>query len=431
MLNRRHFLAVLAGASAPLVRMPRAFGQTTEPVPRWSTVQDLLDAHVRRREIAGGVVALSYRSSPVAYLTAGGIALDSARRPNENSIYRMASTSKVVTGIAAMSLIQDGKLRLDQPVAEVIPEWKSLGVAIDATKSLDSRPARRAMTMRHLLTHTSGLSYWIPAAGSDLLPTLYRERGITPGDYYYNGTQRRPGYGPQVKSLSEMIARLAELPLAAEPATVYRYSIGYDVIGHIVERVSGKSLEAYCRERIFAPLKMTSTGFQVPLDQAARLTTNYEVSAGGLTPIDGGESSVWLRTPSLVSGGGGVVSTARDFARFTGMLLGQGTFEGVQVLRNDIARLACSDLLPQEVASDSGYGAGMRITKVPKERSWQSPGPAGTLSFGGATGCRWMVDPVRRGIMVFMTQRMPGPANLPLWNELQGAIDADLVSPKL
>jgi CubicO group peptidase (beta-lactamase class C family) len=429
MLNRRHFLAVLAGASAPLVRMPRGFGQTTEPVPRWSTVQDLLDAHVRRREIAGGVVALSYRSSPVAYLTAGGIALDSARRPDENSIYRMASTSKVVTGIAAMRLIQDGKLRLDQPVAEVIPEWKVLRVAMDATTSLDSRPARTVMTMRHLLTHTSGLSYWIPAAGSDLLPTLYRERGITPGDYYYE-TRRRPGYGPQVKSLSEMIARLAELPLAAEPGRVYRYSIGYDVMGLIVERVSGKSLDAYCRERIFEPLKMTSTGFHVPPDQAARLTTNYEVSAGGLTPIDGGESSVWLRPPSLVSGGGGVVSTARDFARFTGMLLGQGTFEGAQVLRNDIARLACSDLLPNQVASDSGFGAGMRITKVPKERSWQSPGPVGTLSFGGATGCRWMVDPIRRGIMVCMTQRMPGPANLSLWNELHGAIDADLVSRK-
>jgi CubicO group peptidase (beta-lactamase class C family) len=129
-----------------------------------------------------------------------------------------------------------------------------------------------------------------------------------------------------------------------------------------------------------------------------------------------------------VSGGGGVVSTARDFACFTGMLLGQGTFEGVQVLRSDIARLACSDLLPKEVASDSGYGAGMRITKVPKERSWQSPGSVATLSFGGATGCRWMVDPIRRGIMVFMTQRMPGPANLSLWDELHGAIDTDLVT---
>jgi CubicO group peptidase (beta-lactamase class C family) len=423
-MNRRHFLAVLTSASLPLVRMPRGFAQTVRSAAgRWSRVQDVLDAHVRRRAIAGAVAALSYGDGPVTYLTAGGIALDSDRRADENSIYRMYSTTKVVTGIAAMRLIQDGKLRLDQPVAELIPEFKSLRVAIDAKKSLESRPARTTMTMRHLLTHTSGLAYWIPAAGSDLLPTVYRERGITPGDYGIRGV--RPGYGPQVKTLSEMLARLAELPLLADPGTVYQYSVGYDVMGLIIERVSGTSLEAYFREHIFEPLKMTSSGFQVPTNQAARLTTNYEASADGLTPVDVGESSVWLRPPSLVAGGGGLVSTARDFARFTGMLLGQGTFDGVQVLRNDIARLACSNLLPAPVVSDSGFGAGMRITKVPKQGSSQ-PGPVGTLSFGGAAGCRWMVDPVRRGTMVFMTQRMPGPANGPLWNELHRAVDGDL-----
>jgi CubicO group peptidase (beta-lactamase class C family) len=423
MLNRRHFLAALTGASLPLVRMPAGFAETVRSAAGWSRVQDVLDAHVRRRTIAGAVTALSYAGAPITYLAAGRIALDSDRRADENSIYRMYSATKVVTGVAAMRLIQDGKLRLDQPVAELIPEFNSLRVAIDAKKSLEARPARTTMTMRHLLTHTSGLAYWIPAAGSDLLPTVYRERGITPGDYGIRGV--RPGYGPQVKTLSEMIARLAELPLVADPGTVYQYSVGYDVMGLIIERVSGTSLEAYFREHIFEPLKMTSSGFQVPTNQAARLTTNYEASADDLTPIDVGESSVWLRPPSLVAGGGGLVSTARDFARFTGMLLGQGTFDGVQVLRNDIARLACSNLLPAPVVSDSGFGAGMRITKVPKQGSSQ-PGPVGTLSFGGAAGCRWMVDPVRRGAMVFMTQRMPGPANGALWNELHAAVDADL-----
>jgi CubicO group peptidase (beta-lactamase class C family) len=423
MLNRRHFLAALTGASLPLVRMPAGFAETVRSAAGWSRVQDVLDAHVRRRTIAGAVTALSYAGAPITYLAAGRIALDSDRRADENSIYRMYSATKVVTGVAAMRLIQDGKLRLDQPVAELIPEFNSLRVAIDAKKSLEARPARTTMTMRHLLTHTSGLAYWIPAAGSDLLPTVYRERGITPGDYGIRGV--RPGYGPQVKTLSEMIARLAELPLVADPGTVYQYSVGYDVMGLIIERVSGTSLEAYFREHIFEPLKMTSSAFQVPTNQAARLTTNYEASADDLTPIDVGESSVWLRPPSLVAGGGGLVSTARDFARFTGMLLGQGTFDGVQVLRNDIARLACSNLLPAPVVSDSGFGAGMRITKVPKQGSSQ-PGPVGTLSFGGAAGCRWMVDPVRRGAMVFMTQRMPGPANGALWNELHAAVDADL-----
>ena len=425
MLNRRHFLAVLASASFPSALMSRGFRQPRQDAPRrWSGVQDFLDAQVRSRTIAGAVVALAYGDTAVAFLTAGRIALDSDRRPDENSIYRMHSTSKVVTGIAAMSLVQDGKLRLDQPVAELIPEWKSLRVAVDPQKSLESRPARTTMTLRHLLTHTSGLSYWIPAAGSGLLPTIYRERGITPGDIGLGNA--RQGYGPQAKNLSEMISRLAELPLATDPGTAYLYSVGYDVVGHIIERVTGKSLEAYFRERIFGPLKMNSSGFQVTPIQAARLTTNYEVSAGGLTAIDRPESSAWLRPPTLVSGGGGLVSTPHDFSRLTGMLLAQGAFDRAQVLRADIARLACSDLLPQELISDFGYGAGMRITKSPKRRSWQSPGPPGTLSFGGASGCRWMVDPVRHGTMVFMTQRMPGPANLSLWDELHAAVDADL-----
>ena len=424
MLNRRHFLAVLAGASLPLARTSHAFGQQLAR-RRWPSVQSLLDAEVGKRTIAGAVAALSYGEAPIAYLSAGSLALDSDRRPDENSIYRMYSTTKVVTGIAAMRLIQDGKLRLDQPVAELIPEWKSLRVAVDPQKSLESRPVRTTMTMRHLLTHTSGLSYWIPSR-SDLLATTYRERGITPGDY---SSPRRPGFGPQVKSLSEMVARLAELPLATDPGTAYQYSVGYDVMGLIIERVSGKSMAAYFREQILGPLKMTSSGFQVPADQAARLTTNYEVSADGLIPVDVPESSVWLRPPLLAAGGGGLVSTARDFARLTGMLLGRGTFDGAQILREDIARLACSDLLPKGVESDGGYGAGMRITKAPKPGSWQSPGTVGTLSFGGASGCRWMVDPVRRGIMVFMTQRMPGAANLPLWNDVHAAIDADLAHP--
>jgi CubicO group peptidase (beta-lactamase class C family) len=425
MLNRRRFLTAVVGAGLPPTWLSRGFRQKLPPVARrWRNVQALLDTHVQKRTIAGAVAAMSYGDTPVAYLSAGGLTLDSDRRPDENSIYRMYSTSKVVTGIATMRLVQDGKLRLDQPVVELIPEWASLRVAIDPQKSLESRPVRTTMTLRHLLTHTSGLSYWIPAVGSGLLPTIYRERGITPGDYQTQDV--RPGYGPQAKTLSEMIARLAQLPLATDPGTAYQYSVGYDVLGHIIERVSGKSLGAYFRERIFEPLKMTSSGFQIPRNQAGRLTTNYETSANGLVAIDRGESSVWLRPPTLVAGGGGLVSTARDFTRFVGMLLGQGTFDGAQVLRGDIARLACSNLMPHEVTTEAGFGAGMRITKVANKSAWQSPGPVGTLSFSGASGCRWMVDPVRGGTMVFMTQRMPGPANLPLWEELHAALDADL-----
>jgi CubicO group peptidase (beta-lactamase class C family) len=423
MLNRRRFLAALALVSVPRARTTRGLGQPSRPaLRRWSTVQDLLNERVKLRNIAGAVAGLSYGGEPFTYIPVGRLALDSDVAVDENSIYRLASVTKVVTGIAAMTLVEEGKLRLDQPVADVIPEWKSLGVAVDARKSLDSRPAKTIMTVRHLLTHTSGLAYWIPAMGSDPLPSAYRARGITPGDY--GRPQGRPGYGPQATSLTDMIARVAELPLAADPGTVYQYSMGYDVMGLIIERVTGKPLDVYFNERIFKPLQMTSTGFQVSPAETVRFTTNYEASSAGLTPIDRPESSVWLRPPTLAAGGAGLVSTARDFTRITALLLGQGTVDGRQVLRADTARLACSNLLPKEVVADSGYGAGMRITLSNKERSWRSPGSIGTLSFGGAMGCRWMVDPARRGMMVFMTQRMP--ADFSLWNQLHSAIDADL-----
>ena len=156
--------------------------------------------------------------------------------------------------------------------------------------------------MRHLLTHTSGLGYWTPVTATDAITTAYRTRGVTPGNY---GVRlNRPGFGPQAAGLDEMVKRLAELPLFAEPGTAYRYSIGLDVMGLVIERVSGKPLDAFYRERIFAPLKMASSGLQVPASAAPRLTTNYDVTPGGLMPTDRRETSVWLKPPTLAAGGG-------------------------------------------------------------------------------------------------------------------------------
>ncbi|HET8674554.1 MAG TPA: serine hydrolase domain-containing protein [Blastocatellia bacterium] len=153
--------------------------------------------------------------------------------------------TKPVTGVAAMMLVEGGRIALDQAVAEVVPEFRSLRVATDIEKGLSGRPATKTMTMRHLLMHTSGLSYWTPLSGARALPTAYRERGITPGNY---GTRlNRPGYGPQVRNLTEMVERVAELPLLCEPGTAYNYSIGLDVMGLVIERVTGKGFDRFLR----------------------------------------------------------------------------------------------------------------------------------------------------------------------------------------
>ncbi len=425
-MNRRHFLNVLAGAALAAPGLVRhAAWAATLPARRWTAVQRLLDGYVADKKIAGAAAALSYGGSPLAYLSAGRIALDSPVRFDENSLCRIYSMTNPVTGIAAMVLVEGGRIKLDQPVANVLPEFRSRRVAIDIQKNMESRSAVKTMTMRHLLTHTSGLSYWTPLTGEGVLPVAYRERGITPGNY--GAGLNRPGYGLQAKGLVDMVERVAELPLAFEPGTAWQYSIGLDVMGLVIERVTGKGLDVFLGERLFGPLRMDSTGFQVAPKNVARLTTNYTVTPGGLQPLDRAASSVWLKPPTLLAGAAGLVSSARDFARFGAMLLGDGALGRVRVIKPETARLAFSNLLPTGVVSPrGGYGAGAPVVLpgVPN-----IAGPPGTVIHGGAAGTLWWIDPARRGNIVFMTQFMP-PTSYPILADTAAAIEADLKQRK-
>jgi CubicO group peptidase (beta-lactamase class C family) len=385
-------------------------------------VQRLLDGYVVDKKMAGAAAALSYGGSPLVYPSAGKIAFDSTVRFDENSLCRIYSMTKPITGVAAMMLVEDGRIALDQPVADILPEFRRLSVATEIEKGLGSRPAVKTMTMRHLLTHTSGLSYWTPLSGAGALPAAYRERGITPGNY--GARLNRPGYGPQARNLTEMVERVAELPLLCEPGTAYNYSIGLDVTGLVIERVTGKGFDVFLRERLFGPLDMSSTGFQVAPRNAARLTTNYNVTPEGLRPTDLAASSVWLRPPTLLAGGAGLISTARDFARFGAMLLGDGALGRVRVLKPKTARLTRSNLLPAGVvySGGDGFGAGAALVLNGTNRRF---GPPGSFGWGGAAGTLWRIDPARRGNMVFMSQHMPSET-YPIREDLAAAIEAEL-----
>lgn len=423
-MDRRRFLAALAAAAltTPSLVACATRRASAHSARRWPAVQGMVDGYVADGRVAGAGVAVSYDGAAVAYCVAGRIALGSPERFDENSLCRIYSMTKPVTGVAAMILVEEGKLALDQPVADVLPEFRSLRVATDLQKGLESRPAVKAMTMRHLLTHTSGLSYWTPLSGVGALPTAYRERGITPGNY--GAGLSRPGYGPQARSLVEMVTRVVDLPLVCEPGTAWNYSIGLDVMGLVIERVTGKGFDVFLRERLFEPLDMSSTGFQVASRNAARLTTNYNVTPDGLKPGDTGAASVWLRPPTLLAGGGGLVSTARDFARFGTMLLGDGALGRVRIMKAGTARLARSNLLPVGVVypSGGGFGAGARVVLPGGDGRF---GPAGTFGWSGAAGTVWWIDPARQGNMVFMTQFMP-PDSYPVRDQIFAAIEADL-----
>ena len=291
--------------------------------------------------------------------------------------------------------------------------------------------------MRHLITNTSGLGNWTPASDSgEELHRLYRERGITPGSH---GSGRlRPAFGSQPATLDEMITRVAELPLAYEPGTVLHYSIGFDVMALVIERITEADYGTFLQRRLFGPLKMTSTGFQVKRGDARRLSTNYDATERGANSVadakspaalpsgwrvqDDRTSSVWLKAPALLAGGAGLVSTARDFLRYTRMLLNEGILESNRVMAVDTARLAVGNINPPGVAEPStGAGAGSRALLL------NPLTPPGTVGGGGATGTLFWIDQKRRGAVVFMTQVLyGGPARSPFHQRLFAAIEKNL-----
>ena len=426
---------------ASMLALPAAFALRANPAKGrdWHALQATLDTFVRERRASGVGVAIRYGEAAPSYLNSGMLAFDSKLPFDEDSLCRIYSMTKHVTRTATLLLVEDGKLSLDQPVSDVLPEFGKLQVAVDIAKGLDARPATRVMTMRHLITNTSGLGNWTPGSNSgDALHTLYRERGITPGAY--GASRTRPGYGAQPASLDELVARVAQLPLAYEPGTVLHYSIGFDVMALVIQRVAGVDYGEFLRRRLFEPLGMASTGFMVAPKDAARLTSNYDATAAGDNSVgeppaeanlppgfgisDDRASSDWLAPPRLLAGGAGLVSTSRDFLRYAQMLLGDGLYDGKRVMAVETARLVTGDIQPAGVAEpDQGVGAGSRaLLRTPML-------PPGSIGSGGAAGTLFWIDRERKGAVVFMSQAMYGtPARSPYQQRLFAAIEQGLVA---
>ena len=435
-LRRRDCLLAIAGVAA--IRWSPSHGK-----PRvgrdWPALQKTLEEFVRERSGSGVSAAIRYGDASPNYLHAGTLAFDSSSRFDENSICRIYSMTKNVTRIATMLLVEDGTLALDQPTTDFLPEFRNLRVAIDFEKGLDSRPVTQTMTLRHLITNTSGLGNWTPASDAgEELHKLYRERGITPGNRAAD--LKRAGFGPQATSMEEMVARVAELPLAYEPGTRLHYSIGFDVMALVIQRATHMAYGEFLERRLFGPLGMTSTGFQVSRKDAARLTTNYDATGRGevsgqdakpdprLPPgflvMDDRATSDWLTPPRLLAGGAGLVSTPRDFLRYAEMLLNEGVYGSSRVMKVETARLATGSLQPPNVADPSeGAGAGSRALLM------AAIIPPGMFGGGGSAGTLFWIDQKRRGAVVFMAQVLyGGPAKSPYQKRLFAAIEQDLAA---
>jgi CubicO group peptidase (beta-lactamase class C family) len=386
-LNRRHFLGGSAVA-AGLATLPARLLAAQSP-EAWAAAQQSLQSFVDSKYVPG-VVGLIGRGTEAAHvLKAGTLAFDSATPVDENSLFRCYSMTKPITGLAAMMLIEEGELKLDQNIADFLPGFAKPRVLIEPDTSLASRPAVRPITVRNLLTHTAGLGYTIVTKGP--LLQAYVELGLTPAAV---SRKQLPGQPPvtTAPSLAEFANRLATLPLIADPGTVWSYSVSLDLMGRIIELASGKSFDVFLRDRIFAPLGMTSSYFQVPQSEAKRLTTNYF----GAFPIDPGNDSVFFDKPAFPFGGAGLVSSPRDYDRFLAMLMGEGALGDVRIMKRETAQLAMSNLVPPGTRMESfvkgqGFGAGGRVTIGPRDTGEG----IGTFGWGGAASTIGWADRTR------------------------------------
>jgi CubicO group peptidase (beta-lactamase class C family) len=421
-LSRRSLLrsGALLGAGATLAGLPfvrDAFAQGTD---HWPSVAKLANEYVDARKVANVVATLGWGQLAPDVVAAGTLALGQEGTAGIDSLYRIYSMTKPITGMAAMILIDEGKLGLDQPLAAILPKFARMRVqkAYDGSIT-DLEPAARPITIRNLLTHTAGLGYSIIQKGP--IKTAYEEAGLIPGQVTKLPIGAIFGRGKSVTSLEAFADGLATMPLVAQPGTRWSYSVGLDLMGRVIEVVSGQTFDAFLKQRIFDPVGMTSTFFQVPASELGRLTTNYGVLNGALVPLDPPAQSVYADPPAFPMGGAGLVSSARDYDRFLRMLLGYGKIDGTRVMSELAVRVGTSNLLPDGVemkrtfAEGAGFGAGGRVGLGEQ---------AGTYGWGGAAGTAAFAD-FRHGLRATMMTQYMSTTPYPLTDEFTKAVIAD------
>ncbi|TAI65577.1 serine hydrolase [Bradyrhizobium sp. Leo170] len=401
--------------SATIVAVCIAFPAVAEPLPKASQPEELgisaqrlkiLDAAFQSEVDSGklpGAVVLIVRNGKVAYSRAFGYQ-DREKRiaMKPDAIFRIASMTKPLVSVAAMMLVEEGKLQLVTPVSAFLPEFKEVKVGVEKANDgtgkpeLVLEPPRREMTIHDLLRHTSGLTYG--QFGDSLVKQAYRSANI----------------GAPGESLAAVVSKLAQLPLAYQPGTTFEYSMSTDVLGRVVEVASGMELDQFIAERITKPLGMPDTGFYVSEGHAGRVAEPQVDAATGKRPP---MRDVSVR-PSWLSGGGGMVSTAADYARFCQMLLNGGAFEGRRFLSpRTVAYMTTDHLPPGTVISQAvqgfgslipspalgqGFGLGFAVrTDVGRN---PMPGSVGEFYWTGSSGTTFWIDPKENLVAILMVQ---------------------------
>ncbi|MAT70641.1 MAG: serine hydrolase [Planctomycetaceae bacterium] len=377
------------GAELP-ASTPAAEGMSAEKL---AGVGEVMNRLVSERHIAGGIVIVARHGKVVLHEPYGVMHLESQQPVAPDTIFRIYSMSKALTCAAAMVLVDEGKLELDAPVGKYLPELAEMKVVEGET----DRPANSAITVTDLFLHTSGIPYGAAAGGRveqyyELVDVLNRD-----------------------SDLQLMVTKMGQLPLKFDPGTDWQYGASIDVLGRVVEVVSGQPLDGFLQQRIFAPLGMTDTAFSVPADKQQRFSANYcSDGQGRLVIRDEPTKSGYLHKPGLLSGGGGLVGTAGDYMRFLLMVAAGGQFDGQRILSADSIQLMTTNQVPddagwvtfgEEVRTGVGYGLGFSVTTAPDDANPHAR--QDEYGWGGAASTHYWVSPRDDLVVVTMEQRWP------------------------
>ena len=405
---------------------------------------DRLEQHLKLRYFDSGrfpgTQLLIYRRGKIVHSTVQGLADVERKVPvKDDTIFRIYSMTKPITSVAFMMLVEEGRVAIDEPVHRYIPEWKNLGVFQAGTApAFLTKPPSRPMLIVDLLRHTSGLTYGFQQRSN--VDAAYREKKI--GEVVKAGT------------LDTMIEDLAKIPLEFSPGEAWNYSVSTDVIAYLIGKISGQPFEQFLKERIFNPLGMNDTDFFVAPDKAHRFAACYSADPQGgmtfhaterkgtLTLQDDPTTSSFLSPPSLISGGGGLCSTAADYLTFCRALLNGGELGGVRLLGPKTLKLMTSNHLPggldlpgmsRSLFSEAtyygiGFGLGFAVTMEPAQTL--IAGSPGEFNWGGLATTSFFIDPAEELITVFMTQVIPSSA-YPLRRELRTMVYAAITDSNL
>jgi len=367
---------------------PEKAGFSSERLER---IPKMMQSYVDRNELSGTLTLLARHGQVFHCETTGWLDIESQRPLPVDGIFRIYSMTKPITVTATLMLMEEGHFLLDDPVSNWLPEFAEMRVFVGAVgDSLGTTDLARPITIRHLLTHSAGLSYGFETEHP--VDKLYQKAGLF-----------------EAASGAEFIQRLCQLPLVNQPGEKFWYSMAHDVLGYLIEVISGQSLDVFMAERIFKPLEMVDTGFWLPREKLDRLVTMYEPHEGRLRPSKELDFDRTVKPP-VPSGGGGLLSTAADYLNFAQMLLNRGEFKGQRLLsRKTFEVLTTPHLpfLPNEVATDFGFSMGLGVAVLTDLSQGNRRGSLGSFGWGGAAGTRFWVDPQEDLVGILMAQTMP------------------------